>query len=66
MLQSTVNFGPNETSQNVTVFTIDDNITEFQESLSLSIKLSNQLKDIGVLLRNVNTTINITDNDSEL
>ena len=66
MLQSTVNFGPNETSQNVTVFTIDDNITEFQESLSLSIKLSNLLKDIGVLLRNVNTTINITDNDSEL
>lgn len=61
-----MSFGPNETSQNVTVFTIDDDIAESQESLSLNIKLSDQLKDIGVLSRNVYTIINITDNDSEL
>ena len=60
-----MSFGPNETSQNVTVLAIDDDIAEFEESFSLSIKISNQLKDIGVLPRNVNTTINITDNDSE-
>ena len=65
VLQFTVSFGPDETSQNLTVFTIDDDIAEFQESLSLNIKISNQLKDIGVLPRNFITTINITDNDSE-
>lgn len=65
MLQSNVSFGPNDTSQNVTVFTIDDDVAEYPESFSLSIKISNQLKNIGILPENVITTVNITDNDSE-
>ena len=54
------------TSKNVTVFTIDDNyIVEFQELFSLSIKISDELKDIGVIPRNINTVMNIIDNNSE-
>ena len=60
-----MSFGPNDISQNVTVFTIDDDIAEFQESFTLNIKISNQLKDIGVIPRNMITTISITDNDSK-
>ena len=60
-----MSFGPNDISQNVTVFTIDDDIAEFQESFTLNIKISNQLKDIGVIPRNTITTISITDNDSK-
>ena len=65
VLRSTVNFGPNDRSKNVTVFTIDDNIVEFQELFSLSIKISDELKDVGVIPRNINTVMNIIDNDSE-
>ena len=65
MLQSNVTFGPNDTSQNVTVFTIDDEVAEYRESFSLSIIISDQLKNIGIIPRNVITTINITDDDSK-
>ena len=60
-----MSFGPNEKSKNVTVFTVDDNIVELQESFSLSIQVSDELKDIGVIPRNINTVVNIIDNDSE-
>ena len=60
-----MSFGPNDRSENVTVFTIDDNIVEFQELFSLSIKISDELKDVGVIPRNINTVMNIIDNDSE-
>ena len=60
-----MNFGPNDRSKNVTVFTIDDNIVEFQELFSLSIKISDELKDVGVIPRNINTVMNIIDNDSK-
>ena len=60
-----MNFGPNDRSKNVTVFTIDDDIVEFQELFSLSIKISDELKDVGVIPRNINTVMNIIDNDSE-
>ena len=60
-----MNFGPNDRCKNVTVFTIDDDIVEFQELFSLSIKISDELKDVGVIPRNINTVMNIIDNDSE-
>ena len=60
-----MSFGPNDRSKNVTVFTIDDNIVEFQELFSLSIKISDELKDVGVIPSNINTVMNIIDNDSK-
>ena len=65
MLQSNVTFGPNDTSQNVTVFTVDDEIAEYPESFSLNIIISNQLKNFGIIPRDIITTINITDDDSK-
>ena len=65
MLQSNVTFGPNDISQNVTVFTADDEVAEYPESFSLSIIISDQLKNIGIIPRNAITTINITDDDSK-
>jgi len=39
---------------------------EYDELLTMSIMIPDQLMDIGILLGDVNmTTINITDNDSE-
>ena len=61
-----VTFGPNDTSQNVTLLAVDDDIVEYDELLTMSIMIPDQLMDIGVLLGDVNmTTVNITDNDSE-
>ena len=65
VLQSNVTFGPNDTSQNVTVFTVDDEVVEYPESFSLSIIISDQLKNIGIIPRDIITTINITDDDSK-
>jgi len=61
-----VTFGPNDVSQNVTLLAVDDDIVEYDELLTMSITIPDQLMDIGILLGDVNmTTINITDNDSE-
>ena len=61
-----VTFGPNDTSQIVTLLAVDDDIVEYDELLTLSIMIPDQLMKIGVLLGDVNmTTVNITDNDSE-
>jgi len=62
-----IKFGPNDTSQNVTLLAVDDDIVEYDELLTMSIMIPDQLMDIGFLLGDVNiTTINITDNDSEI
>ena len=64
--RTNVIFGPNDTSQNVTLLAVDDDIVEYDELLTMSIMIPDQLMDIGVLPGGVTmTTINITDNDSE-
>ena len=65
MLQSNVTFGPNDTSQNVTVFTVDDEVVEYPKSFSLNIIISDQLKNIGIIPRSTSVTINIIDNDGK-
>ena len=45
---------------------VDDDILEYDELLTMTIMIPDQLMKIGVLLGDVNiTTVNITDNDSE-
>ena len=62
--RTNVTFGPNDTSQNVTLLVVDDDIVEYDELLTMSIMIPDQLMGIGILLGDINmTTINITDND---
>jgi len=50
----------------VILLAVDDDILEYDELLTMTIMIPDQLMKIGVLLGDVNmTTVNITDNDSK-
>ena len=57
-------FGPDDTSKSITLLAVDDDILEYNESLTVSFNNTDQLLDIGVLVGD-NMTVVIVDNDSK-
>jgi len=66
LLQSIVNFGPTDTSQTISIITVDDEILEYIEIFKISIEISDGISEIGVLPGENNvTSVYIRDNDSK-
>ena len=66
-LPQTVRFGSNETVQNIILEANDDDVVEYDEVLTLNIKITNDLMEIGILpgtFNKMNATIIETDSKS--
>ena len=66
LIQSVINFGPTDTSQTISIITVDDKTLEYIEIFTMSIVITDDLSEIGILPgENSVISVYIRDNDSK-